>query len=84
MSLLRNMFKKQDKQLKRVETYKVAYRNMNQDLRIRYQERIEIESSRDFFKNQDTINRCQAALEVLREEKEERAIAEAAEQRRLH
>ena len=79
--MFRRLFKRRDKQARQVEAYKVAYSSMNQDQRTRYQERIEIESARDFFRNQDTINRCNAALEVIKEEK---ALAELADHRILH
>ena len=65
MKFLRNLF---GRQRRRVEAYKTTYRSMDREQRDLWWKIVENEAIHGFFRNQDIINRCEAASEVLREE----------------
>ena len=69
MKFLRNLFGRRSR---RVEAYKTTYRSMDREQRVRFRKIVEQYAShgfwRNFWRNQDIINRCEAASEVLREE----------------
>lgn len=67
MKFLRDLF---GIRRRRINVYKVDYKNMNEEQRVQFQDMIRHHAIHDIFRNQNIIDQCNAAIEVEGEEEE--------------